>query len=136
MIKFFVKLLQIKTLYFKKNTIIALLLTKYIIMKKILFILFAFCFSFSNIAYASFPITNSAPQSEVAVDEMNASTLTSAASGTIFKFGPFIVGLLFGLIGVGLVYIFTDDKDSRRSAWYGLGTWLILFLLLVSAAGA
>ena len=90
MIKCFVKLLQIKTLYFKKNTI----------------------------------------------DEMNASTLTSAASGTIFKFGPFIVGLLFGLIGVGLVYIFTDDKDSRRSAWYGLGTWLILLLLLVSAAGA
>ena len=85
-------------------------------MKKILFILFAFFFSFSNTAYASFPVTNSSPQSEVTVDDMNASTLTSAASRIIFKIGPYIVGLLFRIIGVGIVYIFTDDSYSRRSA--------------------
>ena len=53
-----------------------------------------------------------------------------------FNFGGFILGLLLGLIGVGLAYIFSDDDAFRRSAWYGFGTWLIIWLLLVAAAGA
>lgn len=46
-----------------------------------------------------------------------------------FRFGGFIVGFLFGLIGVALVHIFSSDKDVRRSSWYGFGALLILVLV-------
>ena len=45
-------------------------------------------------------------------------------------FGGFIVGLLFGLIGVGLVHIFTTSKVVRRSSWKGFGAFIILLLLI------
>jgi hypothetical protein len=47
-----------------------------------------------------------------------------------FDFGGFVVGLLFGLIGVGLVHIFSTSKVARRSSWKGFGTWIILLLVL------
>jgi len=47
-----------------------------------------------------------------------------------FKIGGFILGFLLGLIGVGLAYIFSNDKDFIRSTWKGLGAWVILILVL------
>jgi hypothetical protein len=47
-----------------------------------------------------------------------------------FNIGGFIIGLLLGIIGVGLVYIFSDDSAARRSSWKGFGVWIILLLLL------
>jgi hypothetical protein len=47
-----------------------------------------------------------------------------------FDFGGFVVGLLFGLIGVGLVHIFSTSKVARRSSWKGLGAWIILLLVI------
>ena len=48
-----------------------------------------------------------------------------------FDFGGFIVGFLFGLIGVGLVHIFSTSKAARRSSWQGLGAWILLLLALL-----
>ena len=47
-----------------------------------------------------------------------------------FRIGGFILGFLLGLIGVGLAYIFSNDKDFIRSTWKGLGGWVILLLVL------
>lgn len=47
-----------------------------------------------------------------------------------FKIGGFILGLLFGLIGVALVHIFSSDKGAKKSSWQGFGVWLILLLVL------
>lgn len=47
-----------------------------------------------------------------------------------FRIGGFILGFLLGLIGVGLAYIFSTDKDFIRSTWKGLGGWVILVLVL------
>jgi hypothetical protein len=46
-----------------------------------------------------------------------------------FSWGGFFAGFLLGLIGVGLVYIFSNDSSVRRSSWKGLGVWLILVLI-------
>ena len=69
----------------------------------------------------------------VALNQHESNILAPPAN---FNFGGFILGFLLGLIGVGLAYIFSDDDAFRRSAWYGFGTWLIIWLLLVAAAGA
>lgn len=45
-------------------------------------------------------------------------------------FGGFVIGFLFGLIGVGLVHIFSTSKVVRRSSWKGFGAWIILILVL------
>ena len=50
-----------------------------------------------------------------------------------FDFGAFSVGLLLGLIGVGLVYIFSNSKVSRKSAWIGWGVWVALLLIILAA---
>lgn len=49
-----------------------------------------------------------------------------------FNIVGFLVGLLFGLIGVALVHIFSQDKAARRSSWMGFGVILIALLILVS----
>jgi hypothetical protein len=48
-----------------------------------------------------------------------------------FSWGGFFAGFLLGLLGVGLVYIFSDDSNVRRSAWKGLGAWIILLLIAI-----
>ena len=48
-----------------------------------------------------------------------------------FNFGGFILGFFLGLIGVGLAYIFSNDKGFIRSTWKGFGAWVILLLVLV-----
>jgi hypothetical protein len=61
--------------------------------------------------------------------EVNLKAAVSSASGD-FDAGGFFVGFLLGLIGVGLVYIFSDDSAARRSSWKGFGAWIILLLVL------
>ena len=46
-----------------------------------------------------------------------------------FNFGGFILGFLFGIIGVALAYIFSDDKVFIKSTWKGFGILLIIILL-------
>lgn len=58
------------------------------------------------------------------------SAVSNASGG--FNIAGFLVGFLFGLIGVGLVYIFSNDSAVRSSAWKGLGALVILLLVLVS----
>jgi sulfite exporter TauE/SafE len=57
-----------------------------------------------------------------------------AESTSDFSWGGFFTGFLLGLIGVGLVYIFSTDPGVRSSAWKGLGVWVLLLLLLVLSA--
>lgn len=45
-----------------------------------------------------------------------------------FNVGAFFLGLLLGLIGVLLAYIFME-KDQAKSAWKGFGVLVILVLL-------
>lgn len=51
-----------------------------------------------------------------------------------FNIGGFVLGFLLGLIGVGLAYIFSNDKSFRRSSWYGFGGYLILLIVLYAIA--
>tara|TARA_B110000238_G_C15789777_1_gene295428 strand:- start:28 stop:309 length:282 start_codon:yes stop_codon:yes gene_type:complete len=85
----------------------------------------------STTIYASFPVTSNGPATDSVV--LQDIQLTTEAPPAEFHFGGFILGLLLGLIGVGLAYIFSSDPDFRRNAWYGLGTWMIIWLLLMSA---
>ena len=99
-------------------------------MKNIL-LLFITLLTLSTFTYASFPVTENGSTTELVADDANNAL---PIANVEFNFGGFILGLLFGLIGVGLAYIFSNDEAFRRSAWYGLGTLLILLLIL--AAGA
>jgi hypothetical protein len=53
-----------------------------------------------------------------------------AESNSEFNLGGFLAGLFLGLIGVGLVHIFSRDSNVRRSSWKGFGAWIILILVL------
>ena len=99
-------------------------------MKRIVLLLLAL-FTLNAVTYASFPVTSNESVTEVVVSQD--SQLITEAPPAEFHFGGFILGLLLGLIGVGLAYIFSSDADFRRNAWYGLGTWMIIWLLLLSA---
>ena len=100
-------------------------------MKKILVLVMSF-FLVNSFSYASFPVVNNDAQSELVVSNEN--EINVLAPPAEFHFGGFILGLLLGLIGVGLAYIFSNNADFRRNAWYGFGTWLILWLLLIMPA--
>ncbi|MES3016755.1 MAG: hypothetical protein V4721_03205 [Bacteroidota bacterium] len=64
-------------------------------------------------------------------EKVNVQQTAADASGG-FNIVGFIVGLLFGIIGVALVHIFSRDKAARRSSWMGFGVLLIAALVLVS----
>jgi hypothetical protein len=64
-------------------------------------------------------------------EKVNLKQAAADASGG-FNILGFLVGLLFGLIGVALVHIFSRDKSARRSSWMGFGVLLIALLVLVS----
>ncbi len=101
-------------------------------MKNFLFTLIT-VFSLSTFVYASFPVTEKVVKTEVIIAQ--ADDASPFAPPAEFHFGGFLLGLLLGLIGVALAYIFSDNADFRRNAWYGFGTWLIILLLLGAAAG-
>ena len=98
-------------------------------MKKYLFLILALL-CMANLSYASFPVTEKFAQTEVVSQSSDEGFVNSIVASTEFKFGGFLLGLLLGLIGVLLAYIFSDDRDFIRSAWYGVGTWIILYLVL------
>jgi hypothetical protein len=101
-------------------------------MKNIL-MLFITLLTLSTVTYASFPVTENGTTTELVADDANNAL---PIANVEFNFGGFILGLLLGLIGVGLAYIFSDDEAFRRSAWYGLGTWAILLLIILAGAPA
>ena len=104
---------------------------KFNTMTKFFTIIFSF-FLISSYTYASFPVKSNNLQSEVVVSSDDKSSIIAPPAE--FHFGGFILGLLLGLIGVGLAYIFSDNPTFRRNAWYGFGTWLIILLLAGAAA--
>jgi len=53
-----------------------------------------------------------------------------AESSSDFSWGGFFAGFLLGIIGVALVYIFSQDQAMRRASWKGLGVYLLLLVLL------
>lgn len=100
-------------------------------MNKIILLL-VMVFSLNIVAEASFPITNNHVNTEVVLSQSNESNTLNPL--TEFHFAGFILGLLFGLVGVGLAYSFSSDANFRRNACYGFATWMIILLLLVTSA--
>tara|TARA_B100001939_G_C16766112_1_gene540478 strand:+ start:359 stop:664 length:306 start_codon:yes stop_codon:yes gene_type:complete len=96
-------------------------------MKNFILILIG-CFTLSTVVYASFPVSDNGVKTELSIsnDDINSPIAPPAE----LHFGGLLLGLLLGLIGVGLAYIFSDNPDFRRNAWYGFGIWLIIWLLL------
>ena len=102
--------------------------------KIILFLSFIFV---SSLAFASFPVKKnkiSESSTELIIEAESFADELLPSSGVVFNFGTFMAGLLLGLIGVGLVHIFSTDSDAKKSSWYGFGSWIIL--LIVLSAGA
>ncbi len=66
-------------------------------------------------------------------NELDASTSFAESSGFQMKWGPFVLGLLLGLIGVIGVLAFTKKpkKNAVLSALIGWGAWLILASILI-----
>ena len=90
-------------------------------------------FLVSSNLFASFPVKRDSDKIEIIKNENSDASInavSTAAAAASVSIGGFILGLLLGLIGVGLAYIFSDDEVFRRSSWYGLGTWVIILLLL------
>ena len=86
-------------------------------------------------SFASFPVKRSNESIKLTDYELNSNPIdaNSAAFSAVaadVNVGGFALGLLLGLIGVGLAYIFSDDPTFRRSSWYGLGVWIVILLLL------
>ena len=63
------------------------------------------------------------------------SSLAAFESG--FRLGSFLVGFFFGFIGVLIVYLTTDDPDSRKSSLYGVAGffafWMILYFAILAS---
>jgi len=95
-------------------------------MKNIL-MLFITLLTLSTVTYASFPVTEYGTTTELVADDANNAL---PIANVEFNFGGFILGLLLAFIGVGIAYISSNDEAFRRSAWYGVGTLVILLLIL------
>ncbi len=69
------------------------------------------------------------------IDKTETIDLDSAMAETSgeFSWGGFFAGFLLGLIGVGLVHIFSTDSSVRRSSWKGFGAWIILLIIAALA---
>lgn len=67
------------------------------------------------LAHASFPVSHEILESAVQNTSKN------------FHLGGYLIGLLFGITGVLICYMI-DKKDMIRSAWYGLGTSVLILL--------
>ena len=80
--------------------------------------------------YASFPVSENNVESEAVLTQSDVLDVQ-----TEFNIGGFLLGFLLGLIGVGLAYIFSNDESFRRSAWYGCGTFVIIYILLLASYG-
>tara|TARA_S200000501_G_C20783206_1_gene726010 strand:+ start:988 stop:1302 length:315 start_codon:yes stop_codon:yes gene_type:complete len=94
----------------------------------------------ATFSFASFPVSEklkanvtevSFPVSETDVKQANSFSESIKSYTSDIEWGAFFGGLLLGLLGVLLVWIFDGDT---KSAWKGFGVWLI-FLLLVGLGG-
>jgi len=116
-----------------ESKIILLSHNKFNKMKKLFFILLG-VITLCNVSFASFPV-NDVQIVELSVEE-DSSDNSIWTQMTVkpykFHFGGFIAGFFLGFVGVGFVYLLNKEPDARRSAWYGLGVWFILYLLLVA----
>ena len=87
-------------------------------MKKLLFILFAFCFSFSNVAYASFPIVEKeSSKTELSLAESTNSFSAVSSDGKGMSIAALvcgIVGLFFGGIILGPLAIIFGAIGMKR----------------------
>ncbi len=97
-------------------------------MKRIVLFMVALLTISSYTSYASFPVVVQDYQAEVVVcgdveDEV--------AAVKKFEIGGFLLGFLLGLIGVLISYLFSKNPDFRRSSWYGLAAWAIIYLLFI-----
>ena len=105
-------------------------------MKKLLLLVMSLCM-LSNLSYASFPIVENNTSNEVVLeansdDENVWSKMTVKPDDESFHWGGLALGFLLGLIGVGIAYLFSKNPAVKRSSWYGLGLWAIVYLLLVN----
>ena len=50
-----------------------------------------------------------------------------------FNFGGFALGFFLGLIGALLSFI-SKDRNFRKWAWIGFGSWVVLLLIIVAIA--
>lgn len=57
----------------------------------------------------------------------------SISSG--FNIGGFALGFFLGLIGVLISYVFIKDANLRKWSWIGLGAAVIIYLIIIIAAG-
>ena len=94
----------------------------------------------SNLSYASFPIGQKHASEHLRLDsqadqESIWTKLTAKPEQSDFHFGGLLLGFLLGLIGVGLAYLFSKNPAVKRSSWYGLGLWIVLFLALGGLSG-
>ncbi len=52
-------------------------------------------------------------------------------AGFEFNLLGFLIGLILGILGIIGVYIFSRDRDLRKSAWIGFAVWVVIFLLIL-----
>lgn len=64
-----------------------------------------------------------------AVKQLKAAYGDSETEG--FNLGGFLLGLILGGIGVLGAYIFSKDRNFRKWAWLGWGTWVALYLISI-----
>jgi len=108
-------------------------------MKKLLFLVMSLGM-LSNLSYASFPVVENNASNETVIEnnieDNNLWTkMTVKPQDESFHIGGFALGFLLGLIGVGLAHLFSKNPAVKRSSWYGLGLWMIVFLLIGGVGG-
>ncbi|MDB2675430.1 hypothetical protein N9Y90_02745 [Flavobacteriales bacterium] len=104
-------------------------------MRKSTFLLLLNLLLFNNISFASFPVIHDQElnqtvniSQDLSEEESVWTKITTKPEKGDFHFGGLLIGFLLGLIGVGLVYLFSKNPAVKRSSWYGLGIWLIVLL--------
>lgn len=87
---------------------------------------------FSNLSFASFPVAQEQTQQTIIIEkfsEKDQSFWTKMTTKPLkIDFVGLAAGFLFGLIGIGAIYLLSKDENKRRSSIYGFGAFLLFFL--------